>query len=380
MENFTIYNPSKVIFGENSLAQISNEAKKLGKKILLVYGQSSIKKTGLYDRIIHSLEDFDIVEYSGIKPNPVIDDVNKAADIARQNQVEMIIAVGGGSVIDSAKLISVAQHFEGDAWAIMKHEFQPTIATPIIAVLTLAATGTEMNPFAVVQNPQTQEKIGWGSPLTYPKVSILDPNLTTTVPVDYTAFGLADMVAHVLEAYFGDGDSPLSDSFAFSIIKEIIQIGDELLENPEDYQLRARAMYAGTMALNGLLTQGKKGGDWGVHAIGHTLSMLYDTPHGATLTIAYPAWMKFHSEKLEHRIEKLGKGVFGVEDKQTTIHLFEEFFTQIGCPINLEEIGLNQENKSEIVELLNKNHASGVFHSLDENAREYIVNLMFLKA
>ncbi|MBN2745222.1 MAG: iron-containing alcohol dehydrogenase, partial [Bacteroidales bacterium] len=180
------------------------------------------------------------------------------------------------------------------------------------------------------------------------------------------------------EAYFGEGDSPLSDSFAFSIIKEIIQIGDDLLENPEDYQLRARAMYAGTMALNGLLTQGKKGADWGVHAIGHTLSMLYDTPHGATLTIAYPAWMKFHAEKLEQRIEKLGKGIFGIDDTQTTIHLFEEFFTQIGCPINLEKIGLNKEHKSEIVELLNKNHASGVFHSLDENAREVTVNLMFL--
>lgn len=379
MENFTLYNPVKLFFGSNALDKLPAQAKPLGKKILLVYGKNSIKTSGLYDQIISLLHDFEIIEFQGIKSNPIIEDVNKAAALAAKHNVDIILAVGGGSVIDSAKLISVAQHYDGDAWDIMKRKYEPKKATPLLAVLTLAATGTEMNPFAVVQNHKTEEKIGWGCPLTFPIASFLNPELTITVSADYTAYGLADMVAHVLEAYFGHGNAPLSDQFAFSIIKEIINAGIPLMEDLKNYELRARAMYAGTVALNGLLTSGKISADWGVHSLGHTLSMLYDMPHGASLTIAYPAWLKLQANRLEDKIIKLGEEVFGTSDVNMTIHLLEEFFINIGCPICCEDYGISINDKPKILDLFLKNKVNGVVHQLNDDDRKTVLDLMFDK-
>jgi alcohol dehydrogenase YqhD (iron-dependent ADH family) len=378
MENFTIYNPTKVFFGNNALEKLPSQAKLLGTNVLLVYGKGSIKTNGIYEKVITLLKDFTITEFEGIKSNPVIEDVNAAAKLAREISVDMIIAVGGGSVIDSAKVISVAQHYDCNAWDIMTGKIKATKATPVLAVLTLAATGTEMNAFAVVQNHETREKIGWGiPPLTYPKASFLDPNLTFSVPRDYTAYGLADMVAHCLEAYFGQGNSPLTDAFIFSNIREIIEISIPLLNDLTNYQLRSRALFAGTNALNGLLTQGKTSADWGVHSLGHVLSLLYDMPHGASLTIAYPAWLKLHSEKLNDKILKLGQEVFGANSVDETITLFEVFFYNIGCPINCEQIGIEKPQKQEIIDLFIKNRVEGVVHKLSDSDRQKVLDLMF---
>lgn len=377
MENFTIYNPVKLYFGNQALNELPAQAKYHGQKVLLVYGKNSIKTSGLYNRILNLLSDFQIIEFGGIKPNPIIEDVNKASKLAIDNQIDMIVAVGGGSVIDSAKVISVAANYEGDAWDIMKRKHNPTKAIPVLAVLTLAATGTEMNAFAVVQNHKTQEKIGWGSAISYPIASFLDPQLTTTVPANYTAYGLTDMIAHSLESYFGFGDSPLADAFIIANIKEIMNAGSKLMKDLTNYDLRARVMYAGTIALNGTLSHGKTTGDWGVHSLGHILSLLYDVAHGASLSIAYPAWMKLHSEKLADKIVFLGKGVFGVNSVEETIEEFEKFFSEIGSPIRCGQAGIGIEKKNEILSYFYKNNVNGAVHQLTDNDRQKVLDLMF---
>jgi alcohol dehydrogenase YqhD (iron-dependent ADH family) len=377
MENFIMYNPVKLRFGTDAMDSLAQEVKALGKKGMLVYGKGSIHKSGLYQRIKTLLNGVELVEYQGIKPNPLVDDVNQAAQLARKEKVDFILAVGGGSVIDSAKVISVAMHYDGDAWDIMKRKHNPTQATPLLAVLTLAATGTEMNPFAVLQNHDTQEKIGWGCPLTYPKVSFLDPSLTTTVSADYTAYGIVDMIAHSLEAYFGYGDSPLSDAFAITNIREIMDAGSLLMQDLENVELRARILYAGTMALNGLLTHGKSSADWGVHSLGHILSLEYDVAHGASLSIAYPAWLKAKSTQLTEKISKLGEGLFGTRDVAMTIHQLEAFFLSIGSPITCEDADISPDAKDRILELFHKNKVGGVVHSITDKEKKEILALIF---
>ncbi len=379
MEKTVIYNPVKVNFGRGALENLPSVIAKYGKKVLLVYGKGSIKENGLYDKIKNLTSDFEVFEYSGIKSNPVISDVNQAASLAKKNEVDLILAVGGGSVIDSAKVIAATVNNGLDGWKIMTNKVRVnhTEVLPVLAVLTLAATGTEMNPYAVIQNPETGQKIGWGSQSTYPRESFLDPELTYSVSREYTAYGLADMVAHCLEQYFGSGDSPLTDKFTFSVINEVREIGVHLLNNPRNFELRSRAMYAGTMALNGILGQGRSATDWGVHSIGHQLSFLYDTPHGASLSIVYPAWLELMSSRIPGRISKLGKYVFGVDNAYQTVEELKVFFQNIECPTSLNQIGIERDKESEILNLMNANQVSGAVNKLDETDRKKILDLIW---
>ncbi|NVO01308.1 MAG: iron-containing alcohol dehydrogenase [Bacteroidetes bacterium] len=351
MENFIAYNPTSLHFGKNVLNNLGTTVALFGKKVLLVYGKGSIKKSGLYEKVMFQLNEVGakVFEYSGIKSNPIIDDVNAAAEIGRKNNVDVVLAVGGGSVIDSAKIISIALHVKNDAWDFFEYKIKPEKASPLIAVLTLAATGTEMNPYAVVQNPKTGQKPGYGGPLMYPKHSFLDPQNTFSVPKDYTAFGIVDLIAHSLEAYFGKGDATLSDKFVFATIKEALEFGPLLMEDLNNYDLRAKIMYAATAALNGLNSYGRVSGDWGVHGIGHSLSVLYDTPHGASLSIAYPAWLKLQKDRIPERIEKLGFELFNSESVDDTIYKLEYFFKLIGSPTRLSDIGINIETEKELI-------------------------------
>lgn len=377
MENFNIFNPVKVHFGKDVIKNLPSSLGSEKRNILLVFGKNSIKKSGLYQKVMDQLSSYNVIEYSGIKSNPIIEDVNAAAAIARQNNVDAIIAVGGGSVIDTSKVISVAQHYDGDAWDIMKNQYKPQKASPVYAVLTLAATGTEMNAFAVVQNHETQEKIGWGCPLTYPKESFLDPQLTTTVPANYTAFGMVDIIAHSLESYFGKGESPLSDAFVIANIKEVASIAKSLMNDLTNYDLRARILLSGTVALNGTMTYGKAYGDWGVHALGHGLSLLYDMPHGASLSIAYPAWMKHHKDKLQDKILMLGKGVFDVNTVDETIESFEHLFQEIGSPIRISAYGIEESEKGNILAYYKEKQVNGSTHLLQDADREHLLELMW---
>ena len=378
MENFIAYNPTRLHFGKDVTNILGRTAKQYGKRVLLIYGQGSVKKYGYYDQIMGQLgkAGLEVIEYPGIKPNPVVEDVDAAAELGRKEKIDVIIALGGGSVIDSAKITALAIASGKKAWDIMKNKVILRSTTPLISVLTLAATGTEMNAAAVIQNHKTGEKIGLVHELNFPKHSFLDPQFTISVPYDYTAYGVADLIAHALEAYFGEGDASLTDRIIFSIIKDAMYWGPKLLENLEDYELRANIMLDATMALNGFTYYGTKGGDWGVHAIGHQLSLMYDTAHGASLTIAFPAWLKLQKDRIPDRIKKLGKEVFGTYSVDDCIDRFIKFFVSIKCPVHITDIGLDSQHKLAILDQMKNNKVGGLHHKLDENDYISIVNSM----
>ncbi|MFH1159409.1 MAG: iron-containing alcohol dehydrogenase [bacterium] len=372
MENFVIYNPTSLHFGKHVLTGLGPIIKQFGKKVLLIYGTGSVKRSGLYDNILKYLHDagITVVEYGGIKSNPVIDDVEAAARVGRENQVEVILAVGGGSVIDSAKVVALTIPVSHPAWDFFSSRATPQKGLPIITVLTLAATGSEMNPFAVISNHRLNLKSALRSPLAFPKHSFLDPEVTMTVPRDYTAYGVADLIAHCMEAFFGAGDATLSDRFTISIIREAMTYGPRLLENLHDYDLRARIMYAATMALNGMTICGRISGDWGVHAIGHVLSLLYDVPHGASLTIVYPAWMRFFKDKIDDRLAFLGTELFNFPlNAGETIDRIEEFFRSMDCPVRLSDLNIPDTSETSIVEAMEIGKVNGMH--LKINPRDY---------
>lgn len=377
MESFIAYNPTSLHFGRNVLNDLGMIVNRYGKKVLLLHGRNSIKQGNLYSIIKKQLEliDADVYEYGGIRSNPVIEDVNAAAEFGRNHGVNVILAVGGGSVLDSAKIISISIPYKVDAWDFFTRKATPQTAIPMIAVLTLAATGSEMNPFAVITNHELETKSSYSSPLMFPKHSFLDPQFTITVPYNYTAYGIADLIAHCLEAYFGKGEATLADKFVFSIIKEALENGPELLKDLTNYELRARIMFAATMALNGLTMQGRASGEWGVHSIGHILSLLYDVPHGASLTIVYPAWFKLQRDRLAERISNLGQNVFNTGDVDLVIERLESFFRLLDCPVRLSEI-IDNANADEIVRVMKQNKAASFVHKLDHEDYKQIVDLM----
>ncbi|MCK5067813.1 MAG: iron-containing alcohol dehydrogenase [Bacteroidales bacterium] len=379
MRNFIAFNPVRLHFGKKVVNDLGSSAASLGKKALLVYGGGSVLRNGSYKDTLVQLktQGIAVTEYNGIKPNPRVEDVNEAAGIGRNEEVDIVVAVGGGSVIDSAKIITICIAEGCDAWKVMTGKYNPASALPLIAVLTIAATGTEMNAVAVLQNSETKEKIGYHNVLIYPVHSFLDPSYTLSVPADYTAYGVVDLVAHSLEAWFGEGEATLSDRFVISVIKEALEFGPELMRDTGNYELRANIMWAATNALNNLTMYGRESGDWGVHALGHVLSFLYDTAHGATLSIIYPAWMKVLKERAGDRILQLGKELFGTSDVDQTIEAMESFFKLLGSPLKCQEVGIETSRKEEILSLMNRDQAGGMNFKLSDKEREELLEYMF---
>jgi len=379
IENFTAYNPTRLHFGIDIINKLGKRVCLYGNKVLLIYGKGSVKKFGYFDKVITQLQSsgLSIAEYSGIKPNPVINDVYKAVEVAKKEQADIIVALGGGSVIDSAKVISLTAGSNMDAWQIVKGNAKPNKAIPLICILTLAATGTEMNAAAVVQNHETGEKLGFVNQLSFPKEAFLDPAFTLSVPKNYTAYGVVDLIAHALEAYFGEGEPSLTDRITFEIIKDAMEWGPQLLKDLNNVELRANIMLDATLALNGLTQYGKKSGDWGVHAIGHELSLLYDLPHGATLSMAYIAWLKIQQDRIPDRIKKLGKYLFDTTTVDETIDKLSSFFSKIESPVSLSEVGIDEDQKQNIINQMNSNSASGMHHKLNDEDRKKLVDFMF---
>lgn len=379
MINFFAFNPVKLHFGKGAVKDLGTSAAALGNKALLVYGGGSVLKNGSYHDTLGQLKSqgIAVTEFKGIKPNPRVEDVMEASRIGYEGKVDMVVAVGGGSVIDSAKIIAICIAEHCDAWEVMTGKYVPKSAKPLIAVLTLAATGSEMNAVAVLQNGETQEKIGYRNELEYPAHSFLDPTYTQSVPANYTAYGIVDLVAHSLEAWFGKGDASLSDRIVVSIIKEAMEYGPALMQDLDNYDLRARIMWAATMALNNTTIYGRESGDWGVHALGHVLSFLYDTAHGATLSIIYPAWMKLMKERAGNRILQLGRELFHAGSPDETIESLEIYFKSLGSPIKCQEAGIDESKKDEILNLMNMNRAQGMNYSLSDTEREQLLSYMF---
>jgi len=377
MENFILNNPTVLHFGKNVIDTLAEQVSLYGNKVLLVYGKGSVKKYGYYEKVVNKLKNANIsyVEFEGIKPNPNNIDADAAIKVGIDNNVDVVVALGGGSVIDSSKVIALCIPEKLKSWDVVKGIKNPKKALPIITILTVAATGTEMNHFSVLQNDITKEKLGTRNVLMYPKHSFLDPQFTYSVSENYTAYGLVDVIAHSFENFFGIGTSPLADRFASSIIKEVMFFAPLILKEPNNYEYRANMMLQACYALNGTLASGKTGGDWGTHSIGHILSLLFDMPHGASLSIAYLAWFKIMKDEIPERIKKIASLLFNTEDIDFFITKMEDFFILIGSPVNLYDAGVSLDKKQEIVDLLTKNKATG--YNYQFNNYEHLVDLMY---
>lgn len=358
IKNFVYQNPTKLIFGKGKIKSLAKEISKYGKKVLLVYGGGSIKRNGIYDQIQEELKEFDIFELGGVEPNPRVSTARKAIEIIKENDIDFILAVGGGSTIDCTKLISVGTFYEGDVWDIVIAKHKPKKALPFGVVLTLAATGSEMNSGSVITNLDTGEKLGWGSPLVYPKFSILDPEYTFTVPRNQTVNGIVDSMSHLLEQYFNREHNPLLDTFIEGAIKTIMKYGPIALENPNDYEARSVLMLSATIALNDSLDLGVIG-DWGTHRIEHAVSAVYDIPHGEGLAIIMPNWILHILDKDMARVKDFAINIMGIEkDKKSDREIAKEgalalqaFWKKIGAPTRLSEVKVKESSLDEIADL-----------------------------
>ena len=305
MNNFTFNIPTDIRFGKDQIECLPEELAKYGKKVLLVYGGGSIKKSGLYDTVIKLLSSFEVYELPGIEPNPKLTSVEAGAEICKEKGIEVILAVGGGSTIDASKHIACAACYNGKAWDLMMDRSKIKKALPIAVVLTICATGSEMNSGGVITNEDTKEKLEINSPLLYPRLSICDPTYLYTLPAKQTAAGTVDILSHVLEQYFQPNDEAyITDTLSEAVMKAVIKYGRAAIDNPTDYEARSNLMWSSTVALNHLLTVGK-GGGWSVHPIEHVVSAFYDITHGVGLAIITPQWMRFVlSSKTVDRFER----------------------------------------------------------------------------
>ncbi|UKS28887.1 iron-containing alcohol dehydrogenase [Paenibacillus sp. HWE-109] len=361
MQSFVQENPTRIWFGEGQIKQLQQELGSAGKRVLLVYGGGSIKANGVYKAVKEQLEhrQAEVFELSGVEPNPRLTTVNTGIEICRDNQIELILAVGGGSVIDCVKAISAGVYYEGDFWDIVTRQAVPTRAIPFGTVLTLAATGSEMNNISVITHWERNEKRGWSSPLAYPTFSILDPTYTHSVPMDQTVYGIVDMMSHVLEQYFHrTSNTTMIDRFMESVLLTVIEAAPLLLADLNNTDHRAAIMYAGTTAFNGLLSSGTDGGDWASHQIEHGLSAIYDIPHGGGLAILFPNWMQHCAEDDPSRMKKLAMNVFGIDSAGKTdyeiasegILALRNFWNSLGAPSKLGDYGIDASRIDELVE------------------------------
>ncbi|MCR3760165.1 iron-containing alcohol dehydrogenase [Clostridium felsineum] len=356
MNNFIFNAYTEMLFGKGQIERLPEVLKRYGKSVLLTYGGGSIKRNGIYSKVKELLKDFNVVELSGIEPNPRIETVRHGVELSRENKVDVILAVGGGSTIDCSKVIAAAHYYEKDAWDIVTTPSKIDKVIPIVTVLTMAATGSEMNKNAVISNMKTKEKLGTASTKMIPKASFLDPEYTYSVPKIQTAAGCADIMSHIFEAYFNKTkDAFVQDRFAEGLLETCIKYCPIALKEPENYEARANIMWASSMALNGLLGSGK-GGAWTCHPIEHELSAFYDITHGIGLAILTPRWMRYIlSEKTVNKFVDYGINVWNLkleEDKfelaRKAIDKTEEFFKMCGIPMTLSELQIDNTNFEEM--------------------------------
>lgn len=355
MVNFTYDIGTKVHFGKGQIAALPACVKEYGSKVLLTYGGGSIKRNGIYDTISRLFRENGIewVELSGIDPNPRHTTVNEGAELCRKHNVEVIVAVGGGSTIDCSKAISACTFYEGDAWDIVIGKGKPGGFLPIIAVLTLSATGSEMDRGGVISNLETNDKKGVSFDETRPKAAILDPEYTYSVSRYQTAAGSADIMSHVLETYFTPiTDGYLQDRFCEALLKTVVHYAPIAMEQPDNYEARANLMWASSWAINDMIGYGKRC-PWTVHPMEHELSAFFDITHGVGLAILTPAWMDYVlSEKTVDKFVEYAENVFGIapcEDKfavaKAGIAATRKFLHEtLGIPSRLREVGITEES------------------------------------
>ena len=359
MQNFDYMTPTRLIFGKDSIVKLPSVMAQFGKRILLTYGGGSIKKIGLYDRVKELLEGYEIVELSGIQPNPKYDpSVLDGVRLCKEHNIDVILAVGGGSVLDCSKAIAAGACYDGDPWDLISYKVKAQKALPIVDILTLAATGSEYDIFSVISRTETNDKIGYGDPLLYPVASILDPVYTFSVSKKQTAAGCADAINHTMEQYFTADTTLLNDGFCESMLRSLMVNARKCLDNPEDYTARAEFMLCCTYGCNGILSLGNSPSGWPCHGIEHALSAYYDITHGEGLAIITPRWMRhILSERTLPRFVKYGINVFGIdaslpqqEIAKKAIDATYKFFESIGIPMHLREVGIDDSRIDEMAQ------------------------------
>lgn len=358
MENFVYSVPTTVYFGKGHVRHIANIVSAYGKSVLLVYGGGSIKRNGIYDAVtdIFQANGISYHELSGVEPNPRITTVRKGVELCRKEGIEVVLPIGGGSTIDCAKVIAAAVSYEGDAWDIVLDPSKIVSVLPIVSILTLAATGSEMDTFAVISNLETNDKIGTSHEDMRPKASILDPSYTFSVSAYQTAAGTADIMSHILECYFSNVEGFMQDRMAEGLLKTCIEFGVKAIENPEDYEARANLMWASSWAINNFIKLGKVV-QWSVHPMEHQLSAYYDITHGVGLAILTPHWMEcVLNDQTVEKFKAYGVNVWGIAANQDAYAIAKEaiqktkaYFEAMKLPMTLREVGICDETHFDVM-------------------------------
>jgi alcohol dehydrogenase YqhD (iron-dependent ADH family) len=378
--------PTKIFFGKGEIKNLGEEIKKYGKKVLLVYGSGSIKKFGLYDEIMDQMKKagLQVFEVSGVVPNPRLSSVYEGGKICKKEEIDFILAAGGGSTIDCAKSMAVQARYDGDVWDyFVDHDLTIQDATPLGSILTLSATGSEMNGNAVVTKEEDKDKLYIESPHIVPKFSILDPVYTFSVSRDQTRNGIVDIMVHVIDQYFDHTpNTPLQDRFSESILKVMINIAPTLLENPGDYDARANMMWCGTWALNYAIGYGKDQ-DWATHDIEHEVSAIYDIAHAVGLAIISPNWAEYVLSEGTEKFVQFAERVWdvkgnGKDDKEIALEglqKYRKFLKSIGMPLSLKEIGIGSENIPTMAKKATRFGPLGSYKKLTVDDVEKILNM-----
>lgn len=358
MDNFAFYVPTKVYFGKGQIVELGGEAKKYGNSVLLVYGGGSIKKNGIYDEAQKTLKEngLKVYELSGVEPNPRVESVEKGVELCRTNKIDMVLAIGCGSSIDCAKVIASCVYNDNSAWEIVKNPSKITKVMPILAVLTLSATGSEMDAVAVISNMATNDKMGLGHVDMRPKVSILDPTYTYSVNAYHSAAGTADIMSHIFECYFSNKAGYMQDRMAEGLLKTCIKFGKRVIEEPTNYEARANLMWVGSWAINDFIKLGKPV-TWSAHPMEHQLSAFYDITHGIGLAIITPHWMShiLNNQTVE-KFKVYGINVWGIDASKDSYTIANEaiamtsaYFKSMGIPMSLSEVGITNKDKFDIM-------------------------------
>ncbi len=354
MIEFEYHNPTRIIFGRDAVPQIGPAARVYGKKALFIYGRQSIKKTGLYERVATSLRGagLEVVEYPGVKANPILSHARAGVDLAKKEKVDIIVAVGGGSVIDEAKAIAAGAVTDTDIWEFFESRAKIQEALPIVTLLTICGSGSEMNNGMVLTNEEKQAKFGLRAPCLYPKVSILDPTVTFTVPPDQTAYGAVDAFSHVFEVYMAreDLDTPIQEGIMESLMKTVVTRAPQAVENPRNYTARADLMWASSLALCGITFSGAGPLALPCHMIEHALSALYDMAHGEGLAIVMPGWMRYMVDRKRGVLDRFAIKVFGAKSPEEGIEALEKWLVSINCPVRLSQAKIGEKEISRLVQ------------------------------
>ncbi|HWQ55975.1 MAG TPA: iron-containing alcohol dehydrogenase [Bryobacteraceae bacterium] len=365
MQNFEYQNPVKILFGRGQIARIASEIP-AGARVLITYGGGSIRSNGVYDQVKTALAGWHVAEFGGIEPNPAYETLMRAVEKIRAEKLDFLLAVGGGSVLDGTKFIAAAVPFHGEPWDILAKGAPVESALPIGCVLTLPATGSEMNTFAVISRQGTGDKLAFGSPLVYPRFSVLDPESTFTLPVRQTANGVVDAFAHVLEQYMTyDAAAPLQDRMAEAILLTLIEEGPKVLANPSDYDARANIMWCATMALNGLIAVGVPQ-DWSTHMIGHEITALHGLDHAQTLAVVFPAALAARRESKRAKLLQFAARVWGIREGDpdtridTAIARTRTFFESLGVPTRLSAYGIPADTAQVVAGRFEKRGWTGI--------------------